>query len=283
MPSIASLLRRFRARERSRGQSLVEFALILPVFMLFFATTLDLGRLAMSQLSIANAAREGAFQASTTPADFDNTQGCPADGKSNLVVCRVLLEAKGSGVTITPGDITRTCLPSDCGTGLGNRVTVSVVGHFQLLTPLLAGFFGGSQNITFTKSAIAQIETLPAPTAVAAATPTPSPTPEPSASPSETPSITPPPACTVPSAGFTFSTSPVSDKAPVTLTVVDTTTSPNCAITSWFWTWGDNSTSSVQNPGSHVYLVAGTYEVTLRVANAAGTNTTGAVQIKVKK
>ena len=32
--------------ERSRGQSLVEFALLLPVFMLFFATTLDLGRLA---------------------------------------------------------------------------------------------------------------------------------------------------------------------------------------------------------------------------------------------
>jgi hypothetical protein len=283
MPSIASLIRRFRARERSRGQSLVEFALLLPVFMLFFATTLDLGRLAMSQLSIANAAREGAFQASTTPADFDNTKGCPADGKSNLVVCRVLLEAKASGVTIAPGDITRTCSPSDCATGLGNRVTVSVVGHFQLLTPLLAGFFGGSQNITFTKTATNQIETLPAPAAVAAATPTPAPTAAPSASPSPTPAPTATPVCTVPSAGFTFTTSPQSNQKPVTITVTDTTTSPSCAITSWFWSWGDHTTSLVQHPGSHTYLVEGTYAVTLTVTNAAGSNTTGAVQVKVKK
>lgn len=287
MPSIASLYRRYRARERSRGQSLVEFALILPVFMLFFATTLDLGRLAMSQLSIENAAREGAFQAATTPADFDNTKGCPADGKSNLVVCRVLLEAKASGVTIAPGDITLTCSPSGCATGLGNRVTVSVVGHFQLLTPILAGFFGGSQNITFAKTATNQIETLPAPTGAAAATPSPTPSPSPSpsasASASASPAPTATPQCTVPSAGFTFTTSPASGKAPVTISVTDTTTSPSCMITSWFWSWGDNTTSLVQNPGSHTYLVAGTYEVTLTVANAAGSNTTGAVQVKVKK
>ena len=74
----------------------------------------------------------------------------------------------------------------------------------------------------------------------------------------------------------------MSDQAPVVLTVVDTTTSPACAITSWFWNWGDNTTSMVQNPGPHTYLVKGTYDVTLRVANAAGSNTTGAVQVKVK-
>jgi PKD repeat protein len=72
-------------------------------------------------------------------------------------------------------------------------------------------------------------------------------------------------------------------KKPVTITVTDTTTSPSCSITSWFWTWGDGSTSLVKDPGSHTYLVEGTYEVTLTVANAAGTNTTGAVQVKVKK
>jgi len=31
-------------KTRSRGQSLVEMALILPVFLLFFAAILDLGR-----------------------------------------------------------------------------------------------------------------------------------------------------------------------------------------------------------------------------------------------
>ena len=76
--------------------------------MLFFATTLDLGRLAAAQLSVANAAKEGAFQATTTPADFSSSNPCPSTGDSNLVVCRVLLELKGSGISVTPSDIALT-------------------------------------------------------------------------------------------------------------------------------------------------------------------------------
>ena len=55
-------------------------------------------------------------------------------------------------------------------------MTVLVVGHFQLLTPILAPFFGGSTAVTFTRSATNQIETLPAPpTAPPISTPTPTP------------------------------------------------------------------------------------------------------------
>ncbi|MBA2380594.1 MAG: PKD domain-containing protein [Chloroflexi bacterium] len=89
----------------------------------------------------------------------------------------------------------------------------------------------------------------------------------------------------MPSAGFTFTTSPASNKAPVALRVTDTSTSVACGITSWLWSFGDNTTSNVQNPtvGSpHTYLVAGTYTVTLKVTNAAGSRTTGGVQIVVK-
>jgi PKD repeat protein len=39
----------------------------------------------------------------------------------------------------------------------------------------------------------------------------------------------------------------------------------------------------LQNPGNHTYLVEGTYFVTLKVTNAAGSNTTGKVLIKVFK
>ncbi len=91
--------------ERSRGKSLVEFALLLPVFMLFFATTLDLGRLAAAQLSVANAAKEGALQASSTPTDFNPSSPCPSTRDSNLVRCRVELELKGSGISVNPSDI----------------------------------------------------------------------------------------------------------------------------------------------------------------------------------
>jgi Flp pilus assembly protein TadG len=278
---------------------MVEFALILPVLMLLFATTLDLGRLALAQLSVENAAREGAFQAAKTPKDIDNTKTCPADAASNKVVCRVQLEAKSSGVAIAPADVSVTCSVSGCPTGLGNQVTVQVVGHFQLLTPILAPFFGGTTAVTFTRSATNQIETLPVPpTAAPISTATPTPTPTATATPTATPTgtagatptptatasptPTPSPNCTLPSAGFTYSTSPSTNIAPVTLTVVNTTTSPFCPITAWFWVFDDGTTSTEMSPPAHTYVAKGQYKVTLTVTNAAGTDTTGAVQVHVK-
>lgn len=276
------------ARTRSRGQSLVELALILPVFLLFFAAVLDLGRIAAARIAITSAAREGAFQAAITPTDFDSTKPCPADGESNVIYCRIKLESSG-GVSVAPTDVTVSCDPADCATGLGNTVTVRVAGHFQLLTPLMGVFFGGSQNVTFTGSATVQRETLPVSglsTPGPTPTPTPTPTPVPSASPSPTPTPTPQP-CTVPSAGFSFTATPASNRAPVVLTVTDTSTSVNCGITSWLWTWGDGTTSLGRTPGPHTYVApnpdrSGYYEVTLTVTNAAGSNTTGKVQIRVK-
>ena len=101
-------------RSRSGGQSLVEFALVLPVLLLLFASILDLGRVASAQIAITNAAREGAFQASKTPASYSAGQACPADGQSNKVVCRTILEARGSSLVIRPSDIDVLCNPVDC-------------------------------------------------------------------------------------------------------------------------------------------------------------------------
>ena len=42
--------------------------------------------------------------------------------------------------------------------------------------------------------------------------------------------------------------------------------------TAWLWTFGDGTTSALQNP-AHQYPAAGTYAVTLRATNAAGNNT----------
>ncbi len=275
------LLRRLRNRRRSRGQSLVEFALILPIFLLFFAAVLDLGRIAAAQVTVTNAAREGAYQASKTPTSFDSTQGCPADPDDNLVVCRTLLEASDSVISITPADIALSCSPS-CATGIGNRVTVRVTGHFRLITPVLATFFGGSQNISFSAASTHQIETLPPPPVPGVAeTAPPSATTSPGASGSAAPSPTTM-FCDFPSAGFTYTTSPANRKAPVTVTVTDTSTSPNCGIDSWFWEWGDGSTSTLKNPPPHLYLVPGTYEIKLTVNNSVGPGTTGGVIITVR-
>jgi TadE-like protein/PKD domain-containing protein len=282
----AALIRHLRTR--TRGQSLVEFALILPVFMLFFAAVLDLGRIAAAEIAVSNAAREGVFQAALTPTDFDSSQPCPADGKTNLIYCRIKLESSG-GVTISPTDVSVSCNPVDCSTGIGNTVSVRVTGHFRLFTPLMAVFFGGNQNVTFAGSATANRETLPV-TGASTPAPSASPSPSPSSSASASPSASPSPssgACTLPSAGFTYTTSPANNQAPVTVNVVDTSTSISCGITSWLWTWGDGTTTLSKVPGPHTYVVknpdkSGGYVVSLKVTNAAGSTTSGGQLIQVK-
>jgi len=52
-----------RHRSERRGQTLVEFALILPVFVLILVGIVDLGRAVYAYHTINNAAREGARQA----------------------------------------------------------------------------------------------------------------------------------------------------------------------------------------------------------------------------
>jgi len=279
-PSVTAALRR-HVSSRSRGQSLVELALILPVFMLFFAAILDLGRIAAAQVAIANAAREGAFQAARTPTDFTSASGCPAGGLTNVVYCRIKLESSG-GVTVNPSDVSVSCSPIDCSAGIGNTVSVVVNGHFQLLTPLMSVFFGGSQNVTITASSVHNIQTLPVSDPSGGSPPSASPSSSSSASapPSAAPSAV---VCEKPSAGFTFTQSPANKKAPQAVTFTDTSTSRlGCSIDSWQWQASDGWVSDQQTPGTHTFIVPGTYEVTLTVHNAAGWVSTGAVQILVR-
>jgi hypothetical protein len=198
-----------------RGQSLVEFALILPVFLLLFGTTLDLGRLFYATITLEQAAREAALEAARTVGaedeDAEEAEGC--DASSDRVICRGVLESKDSFVEVEAGDISYSCSPS-CTRSLGNVVNVTISGQFQLLTPILTPFFGGSQQVDLEGTATAQIEAIPDPDPDAdedsdieppppppppdpptpQPTPAPTPTPAPGATPGPTP--TPGPAAT---------------------------------------------------------------------------------------
>lgn len=52
-------MRRFMSRS-ARGQSLVEFALVLPILILMLVGTLDLGRVVLANDTVSTAAREAA-------------------------------------------------------------------------------------------------------------------------------------------------------------------------------------------------------------------------------
>jgi PKD repeat protein len=66
-----------------------------------------------------------------------------------------------------------------------------------------------------------------------------------------------------------FIASPRSGTAPLVVRFNDTSTGKPIG---WNWSFGDGETSTLQN-NSHTYSVSGTYDVTLTVSNAGGSNT----------
>lgn len=60
---------------------------------------------------------------------------------------------------------------------------------------------------------------------------------------------------------------PVSGPAPLAVAFVDTSSSD---VSSWLWSFGDGTTSALQNP-THTFSTAGVYLVTLAATGASGT------------
>lgn len=109
-------------RRESRGQSLIEFALTLPILILILLGILDLGRGFSAYIVITNAARDGAYY------------GTMHATETSAIIQRVLTEANGSGTSITAADV------SVSTTGaVGTPIAVTVTHDFALLTSFLPG------------------------------------------------------------------------------------------------------------------------------------------------
>ena len=62
---------RFLRTDAERGQTLVEFGLIIPIVLLIMVGLFDLGRVVFINNSLSDGARDGARHASTDPRDAD--------------------------------------------------------------------------------------------------------------------------------------------------------------------------------------------------------------------
>jgi len=171
-------------RKHSRGQAVVEFALVLPVMMLVLLIAVDFGRLFFSYIQVNNAAREAANYAGMHAADssFDTTtynQGAhdAAVGETNAQGQRgeggLVVDDPFCFDPLAPGDATLGgChAASSFAPGIGNQVRVAVSQPFTFFTPFISGFFGGA--LTLGASATAPVLNPP----VAPSTPAPTPVP----------------------------------------------------------------------------------------------------------
>lgn len=142
-----------------RGSVAVEFALLLPVLLLIVFGLIDFGRATWYQITLTQAAREGARVASL---------GWPATG-TNSVTSRVQSMTTPNGITPVTVTITpSTSPPCTTGAGAGVDAVVTVSYSYSFLTPVaaIATLAGGRvtlpSSLNLTATADMPCETLSA-------------------------------------------------------------------------------------------------------------------------
>lgn len=120
------------------GQAMVEFALILPIFLLILCGIIDFGWLFYNQLSLNNACREGARYAVVNTAEDASTQAI-----INHIENSTTTVFANDGVDI---EITYTA-PNDPTSG---DIKVTLEAEISFFTPVLSTVMGKEKTITST-------------------------------------------------------------------------------------------------------------------------------------
>lgn len=161
MSAVAALVARRTAagasarRSRSRGQSLVEFAFVLPVIAFMVFAFVDVGRAVFAFNTVTNAAREAARVAAVSQLDpVSGPWKCQSDRPVESLVspnwtfrgCAMTagaaLGVKGTDVTVayaTPPGTTLECSPN---LNVGCLVTITVHANFVPITPVAGQVIG---------------------------------------------------------------------------------------------------------------------------------------------
>lgn len=137
-------MRHLSKRTERRGQSMVEFALILPIFVLLVFGILDLGRGVYAYHTLNNAATEGARVAIVN---------------QTLATIQGRAASRAVGVGVAPADVTvdyRTAAlpdtPDSCAARVGTKAgpvtctaIVQVAHDFTAVTPIISNIIGTIQ------------------------------------------------------------------------------------------------------------------------------------------
>jgi Flp pilus assembly protein TadG len=142
------------AGQPGRGQSLVEFAVVLPIFLLLFMAIVDLGSAVFTYNSLTNAAREGARlaivnQDTTTVISRAEKQVAIAE----INAPNVSVDFYNAKKTDGSPDTGSTCAP----VAVGCLAVVSFEATYRPLTPII-GRVLFKNGVTFTAKSVLTVE-----------------------------------------------------------------------------------------------------------------------------
>ena len=121
------------AGHRRRGATLVEFAIVAPLLLLFIFAVIEFGRMVMVHQIITNAAREGARRAILEQTTAEEAHTIVSDYLTGSSV-------SGASVSLTPEQFDQV--------GFGTPVTVTVSVPFDDVSWLPAPWFLSGTNLS---------------------------------------------------------------------------------------------------------------------------------------
>lgn len=145
-----------------RGQSLTEFALVLPVLLIILGGVLDLGRLYYAYVAVTDVAGEGASYAAAFLPSSDGacaepaSLSCPYDphnpdpqGDDRRYLDCTCQRAYGATRGAVQGETLDVVVAVPSGATFGSQITVTVHYTHELVTPVLNVMVpGGSLPLT---------------------------------------------------------------------------------------------------------------------------------------
>ena len=140
-------MRRVHGRRRTRGQSLVEFALVFPIVVVILLAIFDLGRLVFAYNDIGNAARQGARTAIIDQA--------PNHARDRVIQMATSLGLQASDVVVSYIESDGSACPTPKTIACQAVITVSY--DWSAITPVIGNIVG---PITVTTTAQMPIERI---------------------------------------------------------------------------------------------------------------------------
>ena len=246
---------RLRARASSRGQSLVEFALVIPILLLLTLTALDFGRVYLGYINLQNMARIAANYAANNPSAWGTTPDTAAQTKykNQIIADAAAINCalpKVAGATVVPTPTFTDRNANGRTTDLGDTAEVQIGCTFGVITPGIANILGGTV-------AVGASSNFPIKSGLTAS------------------GSGGTPGGSAPNAAFSgngvISPSSVSGVAPLVVEFRDTS---GGSPTSWLWSFPDDgTTSTAQDPLQHTFTLPGTYVVSMTASNTLGSST----------